>query len=134
LLFCRMIWHMTNYECYNTPLKKKKHTWGILACHRFVFFNCFSDFEWLANSKVCNFQMSRIIPENISVILLVYNEEKLKQFQSFKITWMMHAANNPWYFKCTEECLKQINETGEKKTYEGSRSRCIMASGLCSCK
>jgi len=30
--------------------------------------------------------------------------------------------------------FKLIDEAGEQKTYEGSRSRCIMASGLCSCK
>lgn len=126
--------NMTNYECYKTTQsKKRKLTWCILACHRFVFFDCFCDFEWFANSKVCNFQMPRIIPENISVILLIYNEETLNSFNHPKLDeWctllIIHDISYAW------RIFKSIRWGKREKTYEGSRSRCIMGSGLCSCK
>ena len=63
--------------------QKKSLTRSFLTSKRPIFFNC----HQLANSKVSNFEVPRIIPQYISVILLVRNikntklKNKSQQFQ-----------------------------------------------------
>lgn len=61
--------------------------------HRQIFFNCFCNFKHLADPKVCNFQMPRIIPQYISVTLLTKNQivfESLNQYDG-ACTLCQHA-------------------------------------------
>lgn len=75
--------------------KKKLLTRSFLTSKRPIFFNC----HQLANSKVSNFEVPRIIPQYISVILLVRNikntKNKNKKASSFiKLAYSGFSTEN----------------------------------------